>query len=93
VRLADNKQLYEYLLFLSAELKSRGSNEMSELLTDASHHVAGMSTEFLGESRIALRRVSREAGSRLTEREHSDLVDVLTQLNAALDQRVKSGNN
>lgn len=92
MRLADDKQLYEYLLYLISELKSRGSNELSELLTDASHHAAGMSTEFLGESRIALRRVSGEAGSMLTEREHSDLVDLLTQLNAALDQRVRSGN-
>ena len=46
-----------------------------------------MSTEFLGESRIALRRVLKEEDGVLTLQEREDLLDVLRQLDSALDNR------
>jgi hypothetical protein len=46
-----------------------------------------MSTEFLGQSRIALRRVLEQGKDVLTEQERNDLMDVLKQLNAAFDKR------
>jgi hypothetical protein len=87
MKLASNKELYEYLLTLSATLKSRKCERLSQLLTSASGHAAGMSTEFLGESRIALREVSREQDSALTREEQGHLLEVLAQLDAALDRR------
>jgi hypothetical protein len=44
-------------------------------------------TEFLGESRIALRRVLAEENGILSPIERADRQDVLRQLDAALDGR------
>jgi hypothetical protein len=85
--LSSNRELYEYLLCLAAELKKRRLEELSEAVVFASRQAAGnMSTEFLGESRIALRRVSKEEGGVLTVQERAALSDVLKQLDEALDR-------
>ena len=83
--LSDNRELYEYLLFWVEELKRRNLAELSEAVAFASRQASGMSTEFLGESRIALRRLSAE--NFLTVEERADLSDVLKQLDEALDKR------
>ena len=85
--LADNRELYKYLLELSAQLKERGSEELSEAVAFAARHAVGMSTEFLGESRIALRRVSAQAGDALTDEARVKLTGVLRQLDQAFDRR------
>jgi hypothetical protein len=84
---ANNRQLFDYLLALSSELKRRGMLELSEVVGIASRHAAGMSTEFLGESRIALRQVFHQGKDSLTEQERNDLSDVLAQLDTAFDKR------
>jgi hypothetical protein len=86
MKLASNRELYEYLLSLSSILKSRGSEELSHLVREASRFAAGMSTEFLGESRIALRQVVNDADI-LRQEEQADLLDVIDQLDIALDRR------
>jgi len=86
-KLSSNRHLYDYLLSLSAELNTRGSGELSAVAGAASQHAWGMSTEFLGESRIALRRVLREEAGILSENERVDLLNVLQQLDSALDKR------
>ena len=85
---SNNRELYEYLLFLTAELKKRKFDELSEAVAFASHQASGMSTEFLGESRIALRWVLKEEDGILTVEERADMSDVLKQLDAALDRKV-----
>jgi hypothetical protein len=85
--LSNNRELFEYLLYLAAELEKRSVNELSEVVTFASKHASGMSTEFLGESRIALRRVLKEGDGILTVQERADVSDVLKQLDQALDHR------
>jgi hypothetical protein len=86
--LSSNRELYEYLLSLAAELKKRRADELSEAVAFASRHAAGnMSTEFLGEARIALRRVLKEEDGALTAQERADLADVLKQLDEAFDRR------
>ena len=86
--LSSNRELYEYLLFLAAELKKRKFDELSEAVAFASRQAAGnMSAEFLGESRIALRRVLKEEDGVLTVQERADLSDVLRQLDEAFDKR------
>jgi hypothetical protein len=86
MKLSSNRQLRDYLVSLSAELKSCGADELSAVAAAAAHHAWGLSTEFLGESRIALRRILRE-GRVLSEKEHTELVDVLKQIDAAFDKR------
>ena len=83
----NNQQLYDYLLSFSSELGKRGLKEMSDSVLFASRHASGISTEFLGESRIALRHVLQQAGGRLTDQERDDVQNVLKQLDTALDKR------
>ncbi len=84
---SNNQELCEYLFLLALELKKRRFDELSEAVTFAGQQASGMSTEFLGESRIALRRVLKEEDGVLTVRERADLVDVLKQLDESLDRR------
>jgi hypothetical protein len=86
-RFLNNQQLYDYLLLLSTELKKRGRDELSEATLLASRQASSMSTEFLGESRIALRRVLQEGQNTLTEEERDDIRTTLRQLDEALDKR------
>ena len=86
--LASNRELYDYLLFLAAELRKRKFDELSDAVTRASRHAASFpATEFLGESRIALRRVLKEEDGILTVLERSDLSDVIQQLDDAFEVR------
>jgi hypothetical protein len=69
---SNNRELYEYLLFLAAELQKRKFKELSEAVAFASRQAASnISTEFLGESRIALRRVLKEEDGILTVQERA----------------------
>jgi hypothetical protein len=83
-----NRELYEYLVLLADKLKDRGFLELSETVRLASRHAASnMSTEFLGESRIALRQLLQSKSNALTELEHSELLHVLKQLDDTLKRR------
>ena len=57
MRLANSQALYEYLVNLAAWFREHGTESMAEMIAAASRHGAGLSTEFLGESRIALEKV------------------------------------
>jgi hypothetical protein len=85
--LASNQDLYEYLQWLSSELKGRGATGLGDEVARASGQASALSTEFLGEARIALRTVERQAGSVLSPPERADVLDVLGQLDTALDRR------
>lgn len=82
------RELYEYLLSLATILKERKMDELSEAVRFASAHAASnISTEFLGESRIALRRVSNEENGILTNEERADLLEVVNQIDEAFKQK------
>ncbi len=86
--LAGIKELYDYLVFLTSELKQRGSAELSGAVDHARLcSASNITTEFLGESRIALRRVRDEEANALSAEHRADLLDVLRQLDQALDVR------
>jgi hypothetical protein len=85
--LSNNAELYQYLLHLSAILQERDAKQLGEAVVHASKCSAGMSTEFLGESRIALRQVLKKGAGLLTTQERDDVKDVLRQLDKALDER------
>ena len=84
--LANNTELYEYLLHLGEVLKYRLAAELGKVVVHAGRSSVGMSTEFLGESRIALRKVLKEENGILTGQEREDLSDVLKQLGEAFEK-------
>jgi hypothetical protein len=87
MRLENNQQLYDYLVSIGAKLNTRGETELGRIVMAATRHAAAVpSTEFLGESRIALRRVKNEQ-TVLIEDERSVLEDILCQLDEAFDRR------
>lgn len=77
---SNNRELYDYLIFLISALKERGAKALSEAVTFASGQASSMSTEFLGESRIALRQVLKEENGVLLQQERDDLLQVVKQL-------------
>ena len=85
--LSNNAELYQYLLGLSASLQERTAKELGNAVTHASLFSAGMSTEFLGESRIVLRRVLKEECGVLTSQERDDVKNVLRQIDEAFGKR------
>jgi hypothetical protein len=85
-KLSSNRELYDYLLRLMADLERRGARALVDALAVAKGHAA-MSTEFLGETRMALRRVLKEENGILEQPERAELVDVLKQLDDLHDQR------
>lgn len=85
--LLSNEQLYDYLRSLSSDLGKRGLRELSDSLLSATRQASGISTEFLGESRIALRHVLKRERGGLTDQERGDIQSILKQLDAALDKR------
>ena len=85
--LRDNRELYDYLCSLSKELKQRGADTLVTVVARAVGNAGCISTEFLGESLIALRQVLKDGHNVLNEEERADLSDVLRQLDHALDSR------
>jgi hypothetical protein len=87
MRLDNNQQLYDYLVALGAKLNAREAVDLSRVVLAASRTVATIpGTEFLGESRIALRRVET-AQTVLTEDERLELLDIVRQLDEAFSRR------
>src|SRR5580700_5380007 len=87
MEITSNKELYDYLLGLAARLEEAGAAQAAEPVLAASRTAWGIpTTEFLGESRIALKRVLEMDVGLLTDNERSDLLDVVSQLNVAPDK-------
>jgi hypothetical protein len=85
-QLENNRQLYDYLTGLAAKLTTRGASELAGLVLAASRMSGGVpATEFLGESRIVLRRVLK-LQTVLDENERLELTTVLDQLDSAFDE-------
>ncbi|HEX2836906.1 MAG TPA: hypothetical protein VHN77_02135 [Phycisphaerales bacterium] len=85
--MSSNRDLYEYISSFSSVLKLRGLKEMSDILDVAIGHASSSSTEFLGESRIALRRILNEENGALTGEERAAMVTVLEQIDKAFNRR------
>jgi hypothetical protein len=87
--LASNRDLYDYLRDLSKALKARQREELSNALVNASLQ-SSMSTEFIGESQIALRQVLKDDHGVLSAQERSEVIDVLRQLKDAFESKDKT---
>ena len=86
-RLKSNSELYQYLVHLVSQLRTRGATDLADSIEFASQQASGISTEFLGESRIALRKLLEKEHGILTGTEREEASDILKQLDAALDRR------
>ncbi len=85
--LASNQDLYDYLQSLSSMLKRRGAEALEEAVAFAIAQASSSSAEFIGESRVALRRVLNEGAGLLGDGERADLLSILRQLDRAIDKR------
>jgi hypothetical protein len=83
-KLASNADLYEYLLSLRDLLASRGSQQLAESVRLAAEQAAGLSTEFLGESRFALRAILDTEKGLLRSHERDELLGMIGQVEFAL---------
>jgi hypothetical protein len=84
MRLADNRAWYDHLVTLAAHLREHGANAMADSVSSAPRQAAGLSTEFPGESRLALRKLRDSSLITLSDKDRADLTDVLAQLDVAL---------
>jgi hypothetical protein len=85
---SSNADLYSYLTWLRDLLLSRGAAQLADLVGIAARFASGMSTEFLGEARIALLKVQADHDNGLNDLERQGLHQALAQLDRALDRRV-----
>jgi hypothetical protein len=83
-KLSSNTDLYNYLFSLGDLLADRGSPQLAEAVRFAARQGTGLSTEFLGESRIALRRVRDTESGALQMHELDELLGIINQVDASL---------
>lgn len=87
-KLSCNKDLYEYMILLVSILQQRDLISLSKIVEFASRLASTIpDTEFLGESRLAIKQVLEQDKGVLTDEERADLCDVLRQLNEAFNRR------
>jgi len=82
--LTSNTDLYDYLLSLADLLEGRGSLKLAASLRLAARQTTSLSTEFLGESRIALKAVIDSDNGLLRFAERDELLGILSQVEIAL---------
>ena len=85
--LKSNSELYQYLLLLVSRLRSCGAADLADLVQFATQQDSGMSTEFLGEARIALEQLLEKEQGILTATQRKEINNVIGQLGTALNGR------
>lgn len=86
-KLRNNRELYDYMVLLGSVLKDRGATSLGDAVEFACGQATSASTEFLGESRIALKRVAAEENGVLTDSQRAELFEVLRQIEDAFGGR------
>jgi hypothetical protein len=88
IRLDSNADLYDYLLVLASKLESTPIAPVAATLRRAARQAvalkAGLPTEFLGESLIALKQVEEIENGALKTEDRDDLIRVIRQVEFAL---------
>jgi hypothetical protein len=84
---SSNSDLYSYLERLRTILVDRGADDLARAVGGAVRSAAGMSAEFLGESRIALRMVSEAKENQLDQLERQRLAQAIAELDSAFERR------
>jgi hypothetical protein len=83
-KLTSNTDLYEYLLSLGNLLSDRRAPQLAESVRFAARQSTGLSTEFLGESGIALRGVLSTENGILRRDEREELQGIIGEIEFAL---------
>ncbi|HWF63988.1 MAG TPA: hypothetical protein VN685_05195 [Rhizomicrobium sp.] len=83
-RLSNNGDLYRYILRLEEDLRNKGAERLADDLQFAAGQNAGLSTEFLGECLIALRKVEKFSGDMLKDDDRSELTSAIKQVEFVL---------
>ena len=81
--------LYDYVVWLGDTLEARGSSRLANRVKVAGRFASGSSTEFFGETGIALNQVKDEHGGLLSEQETFRLMSVIRNVEREL-HRVNS---
>ena len=79
----NDKDLFDYLVWLGSELRSKGKPELAEEVGIASRFVRGSPSEFLHEAQTVLNKVIVDCGSVLSETQLADAVGVIGQIESA----------
>lgn len=82
-QLQNDKELFDYLLWLSGELKSKGDAELAEEVRIASRFASGSPSEFLHEAQAVLKKVRTNCASVLSETQLADAASVIGQIETA----------
>jgi hypothetical protein len=85
-RLSSNADLLRYLVELAGSFENAGLQMEAEEIRLATSLAAGMSTEFLGESLLAMRKVRRAAHAALNKSQVHDFDRVAAQLEFAFNR-------
>jgi hypothetical protein len=85
--LASNAELHRYLLQTAELLTLLGRAEQADKVRRAAAQGAGLGTEFLGESKIALLDVLRTSGNVMDVADRNRVAAVIEQLEKALNRR------
>ena len=83
----NNRELQDYLVQLGNDLAARGLVDLGGKVCKVAQVPYTVGTEFLGESRIVLRRVAADADTVLSAEERAAVADVLAELDRVLDRR------
>ena len=87
MELSSNLALHEYLISLASLLESRNAQVLARAVHFAIAQSSASSTEFLGESRIALKKVSTDGSAFLSPEEQNDLASAVEQIEGAFRKR------
>lgn len=79
-QLQNNNELFNYLVWLSDVLKSKGQSELSEEVRIASRYASGSPSEFLDEAQEVLKRVKDQCIVVLSETLLADVASVIEQI-------------
>ena len=79
----NDKELFDYLVWLSGELKSKGKSELAEEVKIASRFASGSPSEFLHEAQTVLKKVKANCISVLSETQLADAASAIEQIESA----------
>lgn len=80
--LSSSQELYDLLIRLALELRARGAMGLAEAIDFATGQAGTSIPEFVGESRIALRRVAAESEDVLSAPESERIREILEQIDS-----------
>lgn len=82
-QLQNDKELFDYLVWLSSELNSKGKSELAEEVRIASRFASGSASEFLHEAQTVLKKVRADCTSVLSEAQLADAASASEQIETA----------